>query len=190
MISKRIIFPVLLCLMGNTSCTDNKPSAAYKALVNPKEGHKYVQVNYEVNNQEPTARIPGYTLITNDIERDSSNARAIMRAKVILPLAMQRHDGSLFESVLSKDFVSQGEDEFFDRQEYIQNRVNGKWMITDVEYENVVLQFFGDFGVLTYRNTVVETNESGKENTFHWTWADIWIKEGGEWKIKVLRAIN
>lgn len=151
---------------------------------------KYSQVNFKIDLHTPTVGITNYTLISNDLARDSSNAREIIQAKVILPLAMQRHDASLFDSVLAKDFISQGEDEFFNRKEYIQDRVNGKWMISDVQYENLVLEFFGDWAMLTYRNRVKEKDEFGKENLFLWFWSDIWIKENGRWKIRVLRAIN
>jgi hypothetical protein len=151
---------------------------------------KYSQVNFKIDLHTPTVGITNYTLISNDLARDSSNAREIIHAKVFLPLAMQRHDASLFDSVLAKDFISQGEDEFFNRKEYIQDRVNGKWMISDVQYENLVLEFFGDWAMLTYRNRVKEKDEFGKENLFLWFWSDIWIKENGRWKIRVLRAIN
>ena len=103
---------------------------------------------------------------------------------------MQRHDANFFEDILSKDFISQGEEEFFNRTEYIKNRVNAKWMISDVRYENLVLQFLGDYGVLTYRNKVKEKDEFGKDQLYLWFWTDIWVKEDGKWKLKVLRAIN
>jgi ketosteroid isomerase-like protein len=92
--------------------------------------------------------------------------------------------------VLARNFISQGEDEFFNREEYIRDRVNGKWLITDVKYENLVLEFFGDLGMLTYRNKVTEKDEFGKVNLYTWFWTDIWVKENGRWKIRVLRAIN
>jgi Domain of unknown function (DUF4440) len=177
-----ILFYAIVC----TSCSDNKISDAKRN----GEVKNYVQVNFKVNLNTPTVDINSYTLITSDVKRDSSDARAIIRAKVILPLAMQKHDAVLFDSVLAEDFISQGEGEFFNREEYIQDRVNGKWTIWDVKYENLVLEFFGDIAVLTYRNIVKEKDEFGKQNTFHWFWTDIWIMENGKWKIKVLRAIN
>lgn len=78
------------------------------------------------------------------------------------------------------------------RQQYIQDRINGKWTITDVQYENVVLQFYDNMnmGVLSYGNVVKETDEFGKQQTYFWFWTDVWIKEKGRWKLKQLRAIN
>ena len=182
------LFSIVVIIGCNDNKTDevNKPNDTKQA----GEVKQYIQVGFKVNLNTPTVGIDNYTLITNDLQRDSSDAQAIIRAKVILPLAMQKHDESLFDSVLSKNFISQGEDEFFNRKEYIQDRVNGKWMIWDVQYENLVLEFFGDIAVLTYRNTVKEKDEAGKQQIYHWTWADIWVKENGNWKIKVLRAIE
>jgi hypothetical protein len=151
---------------------------------------KYIQVNIKVDLKTPTVGIKSFTLITNDLQRDISNAQVIIQAKVMLPLAMQKHDETLFDSVLSKDFIYHGEEAFFNRKEYIHDRVNAKWMISDVQYENMVLEFFDDFGVLTYRNKVKERDESGKDQLYFWFWTDIWIKENGRWKIKDLRAIN
>jgi len=182
------IFAGFLTILG---CNDSKKSPFdQKDQKQDTAIKKYSQVNFKIDVHTPTVGITNYTLISNDIARDSSNAREIIQAKVILPLAMQKHDASLFDSILAKDFISQGEDEFFNREAYIQDRVNGKWMISDVQYENLVLEFFGDWAMLTYRNRVKEKDESGNENLFLWFWSDIWIKENGRWKIRVLRAIN
>ena len=183
---------ILFCsIIVVVSCNDNKTSPANNSSTKETDTtKKYIQVNFKIDLNTPTVDIANYTLITNDLQRDSANAREIIKAKVILPLAMQGHDARLFDSVLAKDFISQGEDEFFDRNEYIQNRVNGKWMISDVRFENLVLQFFGDLGILTYRNKVTEKDEFGKENLFLWFWTDVWVKENGRWKIKDLRALN
>lgn len=182
---------IFCCFSAIVSCTDNKTSPVNDTGTKQSEAvKKYTQVNFKIDLNTPTVGITNYTLITNDLQRDSVNAREIIKAKVILPLAMQGHDAKLFDSVLAKEFISQGEDEFLDRNEYIQDRVNGKWMISDVRYENMVLQFFGDLGILTYRNKVTEKDEFGKENLFLWFWTDVWVKENGRWKIRDLRAIN
>ena len=150
--------------------------------------HQMVHLKTDLNT--PTARIDTVTLITDDLKRDSANAQALIRAKVILPLAMQRHDRVLFDRVLAKDFLYHGEEAFFNREEYIHDRVNGKWTITDVQYENVVLQFYGKMGILSYRNIVKEIGEDGKLETYTWFWTDIWVLEKGIWKLQELRAIN
>jgi ketosteroid isomerase-like protein len=113
-----------------------------------------------------------------------------MRAKVIVPLAMQKHDAALFDSILAKGFTGRGENEFLEREAYIQNRVKGKWMISDVQYENMALQFFGEIALLTYRNIVKEKDKMGMPQTWHYTWADIWTKEDGRWKVKAFHAIH
>ncbi len=68
--------------------------------------------------------------------------------------------------------------------------MGGKWIISDVQYENLVLQFFGEIAVLTYRNTVKEKDAMGLPKTWHYTWADVWVKEDGEWKIKAGYGIH
>jgi hypothetical protein len=149
-----------------------------------------VQVKYTVEPDVATVGITSYTLITNNLEKDSSEARQLLKEKVILPLAMQKHDVNLFDSTLAVDFIYQGEEAFLNRAEYIQDRVNARWMISAVQYENLVLQFFNGYGVLTYRNKVKEKDEYGKDQLFTWFWTDIWIRENGRWKLKSLRAIN
>ena len=151
---------------------------------------EYKQVNLKTNLNIPTTRIDSVTLITNNFLKDSAEALALIHAKVILPLAMQQHSAALFDSCLSIEFLYQGEGTLLNRQEYIHDRINGKWTITDVQYENVVLQFYDNMGVLTYGNVVKETDEFGKPQTYFWFWADVWIKEKGRWKLKELRAIN
>jgi len=155
-----------------------------------KKESKYVQVKYDIDVNAPTVGITNYTLITNNLERDSSAAREIIKAKVVLPLAMQKHDSLLFESILASDFIYQGEEAFFNRAEYIHDRITAKWMISDARYENLVLEFFDGYGVLTYRNKITEKDEFGKDQLYTWFWTDVWIKEGGKWRLKDLRAIN
>ncbi len=149
---------------------------------------KIVLVKTELNT--PTARIDTIRLITSDFLKDSAKAQELIHAKVLLPLAMQKHDAILFDSILSKYFIYYGEEAFFNRQEYIQDRVNGNWTITDVQYENVVLKFYSDLAVLSYRNLVKELDAFGKEQNYVWFWTDIWIFENGRWKLKELRALN
>lgn len=152
--------------------------------------NEYKTVHIKTDLNTPTARIDTLTLITNNFLRDSANAMALIHVKVLLPLAMQKHDAVLFDNVLAKDFIYHGEEAFLNRQEYIHDRVNGKWTITDVQYENVVLEFYQDIAVLSYRNVVKETDEFDKPQTYFWFWTDVWVNENGKWKLKELRAIN
>jgi ketosteroid isomerase-like protein len=188
---KYFIFPLLIStvLLG---CKENENAVPGTPVATTKtaENKKFIQVTRRIDNSIPSIGISNYTLITDDLGRDTADADAILLAKVIIPLAMQKHDVALFDSILAKDFTAQGEGEFFEREAFIQNRVNGKWMISDVQYENLVLQFFRDIALLTYRNTVKEKDEKGMPLTWHYTWADIWIKEDRRWKIKVSRGIH
>ena len=90
---------------------------------------EYKQVNLKTNLNTPTTRIDSVTLITNNFLKDSAEALALIHAKVILPLAMQQHSAALFDSCLSIEFLYQGEGTLLNRQEYIHDRINGKWTI-------------------------------------------------------------
>jgi ketosteroid isomerase-like protein len=153
-------------------------------------GKKFSQVPLKVNYVIPNVGISNYTLITDDVEAHRKDAEAIMLRKKDMPLAMQKHDAALFNSFLARNFIARGEHEFLTREEYIQDRVNATWSISDVQYENLVLQFFGETTLLTYRNIVKEKDEKGVPSTWLYTWADIWIKEDGEWKVAAIYVID
>jgi len=184
---KYVLFISLVALF-TLSCDHLKEHKVVSQI--SKTDSRYVQVKYDIDVNTPTVGINNYTLITNNLERDSSAAREIIMTKVSLPLAMQRHDSLLFESILASDFIYQGEEAFFNRSEYIHDRITAKWMISDARYENLVLEFFDGYGVLTYRNKITEKDEFGKDQLYNWFWTDVWIKENGKWKLKDLRAIN
>ena len=158
--------------------------------LNEDPSKMYIQLKFNIDVNAPTVGIHTYTLLTNNPGKDSIEAREILQAKVLLPLAMQKHDAALFDSILASDFLYQDEEAFFNRAEYILDRVNGKWMISDVQYENMVLEFFDGYGILTYRNKVKEKDEFGKDQLYTWFWTDVWVKENGKWKLRDLRAIN
>ncbi len=46
----------------------------------------------------------------------------------------------------------------------------------------MVLQFFGEIAVLTYRNILKGTDDFGKPDIEYYSWADIYVKENGKWK--------
>ena len=181
-------FLILSALLLTASCTPVKEPEQQAAL--PETNSQYVQLKFNIDVKTPTVGITNYTVITNNPGKDTTAAREIILAKVLLPLAMQKHDAALFDSVLASGFLYQGEEAFFNRAEYIQDRVNAKWMISDAQYENLVLEFFDEYGVLTYRNKITEKDEFGKDQLFTWFWTDVWVKENGKWKLRDLRAIN
>ncbi len=92
-----------------------------------------------------------------------------MLRKKDMPLAVQRHVAALFNSWCARDFISRGEHEFLGgREEYIDDDVNATWNVLDARYENLVLQFFGENALLTYRNIVKEKDEAhSKSFTCH-----------------------
>ena len=63
-------------------------------------------------------------------------------------------------------------------------------MISDARYENIVVQFLDGYGILTYRNKITEKDEFGKDQLYTWFWTDVWAKEDGKWKLKILQALN
>lgn len=157
----------------------------------PPETSEYKQITITEANTTPTVDIKEYTLITTDKNLDSADAVEILELKRKLPLAMQRKDSVLFESILSNYFTYRGEDEFYkSKEDYIQNRIHASWTIDTVEYQNLVLQFFDGTAILTYRNTLHGTDEGGKEDIEHYSWADIYSKENGKWKIKGIHEIE
>ena len=152
---------------------------------------EYVQIVITESNSTPTVDIKEYTLITTNKSEDSANAVEILKLKRKFPLAMQRKDRTLFETILSNSFTYRGEDEFQkNKEEYIHNRIHAGWTIDTVKYQNLVLQFFGDISVLTYRNTLNGTDDSGNEEIEYYSWAEIYMKENGKWKIKGLHEIE
>lgn len=185
---KLIAISGILFLAG---CNDNatKPTIA-EDLKQDSSKTVFKQQLFKIDLHTATVGITEYTLISDDIGRDSSEARKIIEAKVILPLAMQRHDAKMFDSTITRDFVYRGEEALLNRAEYIQDRVNAKWMISDARFENIVLQFIDGYGILTYRNKITEKDENGKDQLFTWFWTDVWAKEDGRWKVKVLQALN
>lgn len=130
-----------------------------------------------------TIIIPGLTLITDNYEKEKSDALEILQLKHKFPLAMQTKSKEIFEEIFAVDFVFRADDEFFNREDYINDRINGTWEIDTVKYQNLALQFFGDKAVLTYKNILDGTDDYGKPNIEYYSWADIYVRENGDWKI-------
>ena len=95
----------------------------------------------------------------------------------------------------SVDFVDhfrgEGEEGLLRRDDYINNRVQSQGAIGFVQYENMVLQFIGDTAVITYRNVLKNKDANGQpDDTEYISWADIYVKEEGEWKIGAVHVID
>lgn len=147
------------------------------------EARKYEQLTLHVDQSAPGIDISSYTLITNNPERDLHEAAAIMKVKADWPRAMQTKDRALFESILARDFTFRAEDEWYERDAYIRDRIESRERVVAVRYENLVLQFFGQIAVLTYRNVIKHTDVAGKPDTLRLSWADAFVQEQGKWKI-------
>jgi hypothetical protein len=44
--------------------------------------------------------------------------------------------------------------------------------------------------MLTYRNILNHTDSAGKPDMLYLTWADVWVKEDGKWKIGAIHLIS
>ena len=160
------------------------------ALAKEPEARGHEQIVIQTGEQARGIDIDSYTLITNDPERDRLDAADIMRVKAAWPRAMQTKDKALFESILARDFTFRAEDEWYERDAYIRNRVESHERVMAVRYENLVLQSFGQLAVLTYRNVVKHTDATGKPDTLHLSWADIFVREQGTWRIRASHLIS
>ena len=172
-------FLLLLSIGLTMGCTHNNSRVS-----------NLIQVIIKEANTTPTVDIKDFTLVSNNLIVDSIEAIEIMRVKRNLPLAMQKHDSLLFENILSKSFTFRAQNEFFNRTDYISNRVHGNWTIDTVRFKNLVLQFFDQTAILTYTNILNGTDDNGRRDTEYYSWADIYIKENGKWKIAGIHEIE
>ena len=151
------------------------------------------QVIIKEETGNPNIVISSYTLITDNAEAHRADAEAVMRVKKNFPLAVMTKDRALFERILARNFVFRGEGEngLLRREDYINNRVQSTGAIELVQYENTVLQFFGEIAVITYRNVLRNKDASGQpDDTEYISWADVYVKEDGEWKIGAAHIID
>ena len=148
------------------------------------EAPRLEQLTISIDQKFPSVDIKGYSLITSDAERDRPAAAEIMQVKAEWPRAMQTKSKELFESILARDFSFRAEDQFFERDAYIRDRVESVETVESARYENLVLQFFDDVAVMTYRNIISGADgDTGLPETWHYSWADIFVLEDGRWKI-------
>lgn len=152
---------------------------------------KFTQTFIQEENKTPTIDINNYRLITDGTESHKADAKEILTTKRNWPLAMQTKDSVLFNSILSKNFTFSGGSHIYNRADYIADRITpSSWKITHVTYENMALQFFGEYALLTYKNIVENKDSSGAVEIEHITWADMYVKENGKWKIRAAHVID
>ena len=151
---------------------------------------QYRQVTVSVERPSSNVDITSYVLITEDVEANRGDAEAIMRLRAKLPQAVQTKDAALFDRILARGFTFRAADEFWNREEYIRTRVETTETVGQARYENVVLQLFGEMAVSTYRNVVQRKDPAGRPETLSMSWASVYAKEDGEWKVGAVYLID
>lgn len=137
----------------------------------------------------PSVKLSEYTLVTQDLERDRAKAESVVQAKMRLPFAMHTKQRSHFERALDRGFTFRAEGELFDREAYISNRLADPSKVKRVDYRNLVVQFIGDFALVTYSNVVEDEPGGAGAWKADMTWADVLTKEDGEWKYLAIHLI-
>jgi len=147
------------------------------------ETTKFTQHIIKRNNRLSTVGIDSFTLITKNLQADEKKAKRVMDVKTTWPLAMQRKDRKMFEDILAKEFTFRAGNEFYNRKDYIADRITTSIVVDTAVYENLVLQFFGNTALLTYRNIVTGKDSTGAAEVWQYSWADVYSEENGKWKI-------
>lgn len=146
-----------------------------------------------VENATPTVHLEKFTLIKNAKNNLEDEAAEILKLKRKWPLAMQSQNPAAFDSILAEDFIFKGIGEFFNRKDYIKNRIKpDDWKITFVKYDNICLEFINDnMAIMSYKNRIKNVNSKTNEIEFeNISWIDIYKKVKGRWKIKSAHAID
>jgi ketosteroid isomerase-like protein len=151
---------------------------------------QFTQKTITLDRPSPSVDIGSYVLITDSFEADRGDAEAIMRLRGKLPLPVQTNDAVLFDRILARGFTFRAADEFWNREQYIRSRVEEPEKVGPARYENLVLQLFGEVALSTYRNVVQLRDASGKAETLYMTWASVYVKEDGEWKVGTVHMID
>jgi ketosteroid isomerase-like protein len=156
-----------------------------------QQGAPHEQVTIPNERRVPGVDLSAFTLITSNREADRREAEAILEVKVSWPRAMQTKDASMFDRILARDFTFREADgRLFERAAYIRDRIQRSETVASARYENVVLQLFGNMAVMTYRNVVSGTDADGKRETWHMSWADVFVREDGRWKIAASHMVS
>ena len=149
-----------------------------------KQAAQHEQLTIRNERRAPGVDLSTYSLITSNREADRREAEEVLEVKVSWPRAMQTKDAVLFDRILARAFTFREADgRLLERDAYIRDRVQRSETVAAARYENVVLQFFGQLAVLSYRNVVSGTDAGGKAETWHMSWVDVFVREDGRWKI-------
>ncbi len=190
----KITLPFLLLTMTLFSGCQKEPESTVSVTPSPtipETARISSQIEIPTQSGHPEIDISSYTLIAPDPEAVKAEAEAVMAVKKRYPIAMRTKDRSVFNEILTRDFTFRGTKDFFNREEYIADRTSGEITDWSVKYENVVLQFIGAEGLVSYRNVISGKDKTGKpEYTERMTWADIYTKENNQWKLKTVHLID
>jgi ketosteroid isomerase-like protein len=181
---------VLLLSIIFLGCRNNRINGDRHPSAEKRQGEQLIQETINIDRPSSNVDITSFVLITDNLEGDRAEALAIMQLRAKLPLAVQPKDAALFDRILAPRFIYRAEDEFWNREQYIRDRVEEPEKVESARYENMVLQVFGDIAVSTYRNIVQLKDSSGKPATLHMTWASVYLKENGEWKVGAVHLID
>ncbi len=178
---------LFLLIAGFSSCAGKEPKT--KTL---NDDIAYRMEVIKMGNPAPTVDIKAYSLIEAQDESRKRDAAQILELKQKWPLVMQMPNRAGFDTILSKHFTFAGDGNLLNREDYIIDRTKpSDWKITFVKYDNLVLQFFGNTALLTYRNQVTNENIHTKEVEIeHISWADIYVMEEGKWKIGATHTVD
>lgn len=177
-----------------SGCTGDRPETTY-APSNHEPARSSTSIQKKqfpiaYRSKYATVSLKEYVLISDDLERDRAEAQAVVQAKMELPRAMQTKDRKDFENILARNFVFRSEDEFFDRSGYINNRVEDPSKVKQADYRNMAVQFITpERALVTYSNLVEDQPGGPGAWKADMTWADIIVKEDGQWKYETVHQV-
>lgn len=185
-----VIAFTLVCLFVMPSCI-NKPGVKENMTNNKDEASK-VEVILLKDDTTSTVHISKYVLVTKKGEDRLKDAAEILTTKRKWPLAVQSKKEADFNAILTNNFTFTADEKIMNRSEYIQSRTaNSDWVITTVSYDNLILQFFDGYAVLSYHNQVTNENVKTQEKEIELiSWVDVYTKENDSWKINAAHVIE
>jgi hypothetical protein len=150
---------------------------------------RHEQLTAKRDGPVPGVDLSTYTLITSNLNAERQEAESILDVKVAWPRAMSTKNEALFNRILSHDFTLRAHGQLYERDAYIRDRMLRPERVESARYDNVVVQIFGSMAVLTY-NVVLVTKAEGVREMWHGSWADVFVRERGRWKIGASHLIS
>jgi hypothetical protein len=178
---------ILLSLLFSTGCLSLRAASTASATHTARPAQQFKLTSVP---KYPNAGLSEYVLISDNLERDRANAEAVIQTKVELVRAMHTKLREHFEPSLATDFVFRAEDQFFDRDAYINDRVSDSSKVKRADYRNVVVRFIGNLALVTYSNIVEDEPGGPGAWKAQMIWADILAQESGRWKFQAMHLIE